>query len=464
MSEVKSQLKKPPKIKIPKEHREFCLMLLDLFIIDGEKGSQKITEGQLQIFYAIVFRPSTRLQIISCTQYGKSLTVALALIIVSCLQNEKVAVLAPKDEQAKIIMRYYIEHIGDNPLFYTLLEKNTKLERLRQEESKQRIILRNGGGVFILSVQAGNSKKGMEAAMGAGAKIVIADESGLIPDQIEATMYRMIAGKGADAFYCKIGNPFYRNHFFKTWHSDKYLKVFIDYHTAIAEGRYNEDFIEEARTRPFFDVLYECRFPSDADIDERGYRFLFTLEELEGYFIDEVPESEELLGTKRLGVDVGRGINLSAFILRYDNVMFIESTNQSRDTMTQVVEIGRIDADETYIDDVGVGGGVTDRALELDYDVTGIREGGSANNKEMFANIKAENYFEMKRWLQQGGRIVRNQAWYQLLEIKYKRNTSGRVQLEPKDELIRRGVPSPDIADAGSLTFNSTVEPNIEFF
>lgn len=436
-------------------------MLLDLFVIDGQKGSAKITESQLQIFYAIVFRPSTRLQIISCTQYGKSLTVALALVIVSCLQGEKIAVLAPKDEQAKIIMRYYIEHLGDSPLFYTLLEKNTKLERLRQEESKQRIILRNNGGVFILSVQAGNSKKGMEAAMGAGAKIVIADESGLIPDNIEATMYRMIAGKGEDAFYCKIGNPFYRNHFFKTWHDERYLKVFIDYNTAIKEGRYNQDFIDEARTRPFFDVLYECKFPSDTDIDERGYRFLFTLEELEEYFIDEVPE--ELIGTKRLGVDVGRGINLSAFILRYDNVMFVESTNQSRDTMTQVSEIGRINADETYIDDVGVGGGVTDRSLEIGYDVTGIREGGSASNKEMFANIKAENYFEMKRWLQAGGKMVKHQSWYQLLEIKYKRNSSGRVQLEPKDDLIKRGVPSPDIADAGSLTFNSTVEPSIDF-
>ena len=438
-----------------------CLKLLDLFTVDGKKGSDTITEGQLEIFYAIVFRPHTRLQIISCTQYGKSLTVALALIIVSCLQGEKVAVLAPKNEQAKIIMRYYIEHLGDSVLFWSLLEKNTKLERLRQEESKERIILRNNGGVFIISVQAGNSKKGIEAAMGAGAKIVIMDEASLIPDPIEATVFRMIAGKGADAFYCKIGNPFYRNHFFRSWHNDKYLKLFIDYFQAIEEGRYNEEFIEEARKKPFFDVLYECRFPSELDIDERGYRFLFTLDELEGYFIEEMPE--ELEGTKRLGVDVGRGVNLSAFVVRYDNVMYLESKNQSRDTMTQVTEIERIQADETYIDDVGVGGGVTDRCLELDYDVIGIREGSSANNSEMFSNIKAENYFEMKRWLQKGGRILKSQEWYQLLEIKYKRNSSGRTQLEPKDELFKRGVQSPDIADAGSLTFNRTVEPSVDF-
>lgn len=438
-----------------------CLKLLSLFKIDGKSGDQAVSDGQLIIFYNIVFRPHNRLQILTCTQYGKSLIVALACIVVSCFQDEKIAILAPKNEMAKIIMRYYLEHIGDHVLFYSQLEAKTKLERLRQEENKERIILKRGGGIFVVSVQAGNSRRGIESAMGAGSRIVILDEASLIPDQIEATTFRMIAGKGANAFYCKIGNPFYLNHFHRTWHKDRYKKIFIDYQQALKEGRYTDEFIEEAKENPMFDILYGCKFPNRDEIDDRGYRFLISEQELEDAFIDELPD--DLKGRRRLGVDVGRGSNYSAFVVRHDNVMWLESKNQSANLMTQVDELGRIRGDEIFIDDVGVGGGVTDRAEELGYNVMGIREGSSANNSEIFANVKAENYFEFKRWINKGGKILRNQDWRQLLEIKYRRNSSGRTQLEPKDDLLKRGVKSPDVADAGSLTFNEFEEPGVDF-
>jgi len=438
-----------------------CLKLLSLFKIDGKSGDQAVSEGQLIIFYNIVFRPHNRLQILTCTQYGKSLIVALACIVVSCFQDEKIAILAPKNEMAKIIMRYYLEHIGDHVLFYSQLEAKTKLERLRQEENKERIILKRGGGIFVVSVQAGNSRRGTESAMGAGSRIVILDEASLIPDQIEATTFRMIAGKGANAFYCKIGNPFYLNHFHKTWHKDRYKKIFIDYQQALKEGRYTDEFIEEAKENPMFDILYGCKFPNRDEIDDRGYRFLISEQELEEAFIDELPD--DLKGRRRLGVDVGRGSNYSAFVVRHDNVMWLESKNQSANLMTQVDELGRIRGDEIFIDDVGVGGGVTDRAEELGYNVMGIREGSSANNSEIFANVKAENYFELKRWINKGGKILRNQDWRQLLEVKYRRNSSGRTQLEPKDDLLKRGIKSPDVADAGSLTFNEFEEPGVDF-
>ena len=234
--------------------KNICLGFLDNFVLDGKKVSSIVTVGQLEIFYRIVYRRSNRVQIITPTQYGKSLFVALGCIVVSCIQDRVVAVVAPKTEKAKIIMRYYIEHLGDNPIFYTQLEKDTKLERLRMEENKERIILRNGGGIFVISANASNSIKGFEAAMGSGAELVVIDEASLIPDEIEATIFRMIAGK-KDGFYCKIGNPFYRNHFLKSWNDINYDKVFIDYEQGLNEGRYTREFIDEAKRKPHFDFL-----------------------------------------------------------------------------------------------------------------------------------------------------------------------------------------------------------------
>jgi hypothetical protein len=143
-----------------------------LFKIDGKPADKVLTPTQKKIFKELIKRKNKRLQIESSTQYGKSLTVALACIVISCIQKEIVAVVAPNLEKAKIIMRYYIEHLGDSLLFYSQLEAGTRLERLRKEESKERIMLRNGGGIYVLSTNERNVLKSFESAMGFGANCI----------------------------------------------------------------------------------------------------------------------------------------------------------------------------------------------------------------------------------------------------------------------------------------------------
>ena len=112
------------------EKKQLCLKLLHLFKIDGRFAYEVATSGQLDIFAELVFQDNNRLEIITPTQYGKSLFIALASVIVSCIQGKKIAVVAPKTDKAKIIMRYYINHLGDDIMFYSKLEKDTKLDRL----------------------------------------------------------------------------------------------------------------------------------------------------------------------------------------------------------------------------------------------------------------------------------------------------------------------------------------------
>ena len=426
--------------------RQKTLNLLKLFKVDGAPASDKLTEGQLEIFEDIVFRVYPFVEVITCTQYGKSLTLALAALILSCVIGKMVAIVAPTDAKAKLIMRYYVEHLGDDIMFYSQLEKNTKLERLRQEESKDRIILRNGGGVYCISAQAGNAQKSIEAAMGEGADVILEDESGLIPDRTEATIFRMIAGK-KDPLYVKIGNPFYRNHFYKTSFDDI---------QALAEGRYTQQFIDEAKKRPLFDVLYECKFPMEDEVDERGWRRMFFEKQMQEIMIKDIVPA----GTLRLGVDIGRGGNYSAYVLRGDNCAIILEKNRDPDLMSQPGRIinymkeYKIEANNIYVDDVGVGGGVTDRLRELGHEVNGVKEGQGATDGASYANLKAENYFLVKDWIEnQSGKLSDSADWYQLLEIRFKPNSSSKFQIEPKDELQKRGVESPDIADALMLTF-----------
>lgn len=437
--------------------------LASYFTVDGKPGSEAVTEGQLVIFASIIFVPSKRIEIICSTQYGKSLWVALACIVVACLLEEVTCVVAPKAEQAKIIMRYFIEHLGDHPVFFSQLEKNTKLERLRQEESKERIILRKGGGIFVISAQQRNASKSIEAAMGQGAKRVIMDEACLIEDNTEATIFRMIGGKGEDAMYCKIGNPFYtdppNSHFNSTWYDPRYLKIFIDFERGIKEGRYTSDFIDEAKTKPLFSILYGCEFPDVAQVDERGYRQLLSLNELHYYdkilCIDDKP---------RLGIDIGGGGDLSTFVVRIGMLAFVASRLQTKDTMANVNEairlmrIMNIKPENVSIDDIGIGRGVSDRLIELGYNINSVSVGGSATDSETFANIKAENYWRCMLWVRKGGVLRDDPCWQQLTWIKWKqRSGEKQIIIEPKEELKKRTKKSPDEAEALMLTFYEPV-------
>ena len=67
-------------------------------------------------------------------------------------------------------------------------------------------------------------------------------------------------GDNTDNFMVKIGNPFRRNHFLKSYQSDNYHKIFIDWRQAIEEGRFTPEFVEEMQEQAFFDIFMRSSF------------------------------------------------------------------------------------------------------------------------------------------------------------------------------------------------------------
>jgi len=436
-------------LELTSTERTFCLNLLKLFKLDGESADKKITEGQLLIFAALVLRKSNRIHIMTSTQYGKSLIVALACVILSCIDGEMISIPAPTEDKAKIIMRYYLQHIGDHPLFYSQLDKKDKLDKLLMETTKDRLILNNRGGVFILSVQATNAIKGFQAAMGEGSRIVIQDESALIPDPIESTVFRMIAGKN-DAMYVKIGNPFYRNHFYKSSKDERYLKIFVDYKQGIKEGRYNIDFIEEARTKPNFDILFACEFPAEDKIGIDGYQRLLTDRELEATTVQSGKHSGYII----CGIDPAAGGDNSAIVIKSGNLQEIVFNQKLQDTMDLVGKVMDINqkygVDMNIVDKTGVGQGIYDRIRELNFPVKGVAFGEKSEDP-MFANLKADLHWRERKWLLSGGRLVHNYGWNEFEIVRYK-NKDGKLIIQPKEDLFREGIMSPNCVDAAVLT------------
>jgi hypothetical protein len=107
--------------------------------------------------------------------------------------------------------------------------------------------------------------------------------------------------------------------------------------------------------------------------------------------------------------------------------------------------------------DAGNGAGVIDRLRALHHDVVEVHFSGSPQHPR-FLNKRAEIWWELRDWLAAGGVIP------DLVDLKqdlasptYKFTPADKIQLESKDDLKGRGLPSPDLGDALALTFSYPV-------
>ena len=160
---------------------------------------------------------------------------------------------------------------------------------------------------------------------------------------------------------------------------------------------------------------------------------------------------------KIIGVDPARfGDDSSVIIKRQGLQMFAPVAFNGMDNMelaNQVAyEIAHWGPDAVFID-AGNGSGVIDRLRQMNHSVIEIAFGGKASNPK-YANKRAEMWDEMKLWLNDGGAIPDHVRLKQdLATPRYWFDRTGRIILEPKDDIKKRGLPSPDYADAAVLTF-----------
>ena len=223
----------------------------------------EMTDGQAEIFKYIYEPEYKRVGIKAVTQYGKSDITSMATIHILTDRPTKVLIVSPRMKQSQIIMGYIIQHFFDNPELEGMLEVSEPLERLKRERSKSRITLRNGSEVAVLTADTRTVSQEAKSLMGFGADVVINDESGLIPSNMFAKIFRMIGGHKYGKLV-QLGNPFPSDHFEAIFKDPNYKTLTIDWKQAVKEGRFTEEYIEEARrtiTRLDFRIFYDCEFP-----------------------------------------------------------------------------------------------------------------------------------------------------------------------------------------------------------
>jgi phage terminase large subunit len=179
----------------------------------------------------------------------------------------------------------------------------------------------------------------------------------------------------------------------------------------------------------------------------------------------ELPEGQPI----ELGNDVARyGSDKTIIFLRRGSVAKIYSETGQEDTMQTVGRainaLNVTNAEWIKVDGDGLGAGVVDRLAEQGRPVIEMHSGVAAIESDRFINTRAEWYWNLRELFRTGQISIPNDPELigQLSALKYKYRSDGRIQIESKEDMKKRGLKSPDKADALCYTFAPIVFEDLD--
>lgn len=308
--------------------------------------------------------------------------------------------------------------------------------------------------------------------------LFVVDEASGVTDPIMEAILGTLTGVDNKLLMC--GNPtrlegvFYDSH---TSDRDKYRCHKVD---SRKSKRTSKDNIE----------LLIRKYGSDSDVvrvrvygefPKRSANAFIALETVELAMENELPNDAVKKATQLdIGCDVARfGDDSTVITPRIGLRVFEQQRYTKNDTMETVGNIVRtwreyraaypqLTACRVKVDDTGVGGGVTDRLIEVARDeglpmlVIPVNNGESATD-EFYHNLGSQLWGELKELLEenvsasiQGKDPVlqlprSDDLTKQLIGRRYKMSSRGKIQLERKEDMKKRGLESPDCADSLAL-------------
>lgn len=292
--------------------------------------------------------------------------------------------------------------------------------------------------------------------------LLIADEASAIPEQI----FEAAAGSmsGVHATTVLIGNPT-RNSgmFFKTHH-----ELRANWYTMHVNGekskRVSPDFVKQIKdTYGEGSNAYRVRVLGEFALHEDDTLIAAEL-------VDAAMERDIAYDPNVplvYGVDIARfGDDRTVLCKRRGNVVLEFRKWSNADTMETVGRImaqARVDSPEIIlVDSIGIGAGVADRLREVigglpgaGIDVRDVNVAEASAMNQSAAKLRDELWLEVRDWL--SARACKlpkdDDLRMELSSIRYNFLSNGKIKVEAKQDMKRRGLRSPDMADALCLTF-----------
>lgn len=314
----------------------------------------------------------------------------------------------------------------------------------------------------------------------AGRRIVYAfDEAAAIPESIFRESEGILAGaEDTEIVWVCLGNPTRngtpfrtlfaggsKSHLWKSWHIDTRTARMSD-KAQIAEwiDSYGID-------SDFVRVRVLSQFP-------RAGSMQFIAADLVERAMDEAVDYDvTLMDALVIGVDVARfGDDQTVIRCRRgrDGRTLPVIKLRGLDTMQVAARVAelqqRVKAEAIFVDAGGIGAGVVDRCNYLRLPVRGIDFGAkpdgnmqTANSGIAYANKRAEMWGRMRDWLDAGAMLADDKELAaELVSVEYGYamvDGHDAIMLEKKEHMRKRGLASPDNADALALTFAHPIGP-----
>lgn len=286
--------------------------------------------------------------------------------------------------------------------------------------------------------------------------LLVFDEASAIPDPVWEVAEGALTDQDTEIIWAVFGNPTQaagrfrecfgrRQHRWLTRHVDsRESRLTSDDQIA----RWIEDYGEDS---DFIRVRVKGEFPRSSSRQFIGTD-LVDAARLRSCATD--PEAPRVMG-----VDVARfGDDQSVILFRQGDCVSGEIRRYRGIDLMQLA--AHVDAlitekqpDAVFVDGAGIGGGVIDRLRQLGRRVHDVNGGEAARRPREYLNRRAEMWARMRHWLKTGDIPDDTALAADLAGPEYGFDAKGRIQLEKKEDMKRRGLASPDAGDALALTF-----------
>lgn len=295
--------------------------------------------------------------------------------------------------------------------------------------------------------------------------LMVMDEASNIPDVIWEVAEGALTDSDTEIIWCVFGNPA-RNtgRFRECFRAQASLWNGLTVDASTVEGTNKVQHDEWIKTwgedSDFVRVHVKGQFPRAS-----------TMQFIESDIVAEARRREPVYVASDplvLAIDVARGgeDNMVFRFRRGKDARGIPPTripgSESRDSMAMVrIGVDLIEKhkpDAVFLDATGVGGPLADRFRELGYHVLDIQFASKSPDPH-YANMRAYMWGKCREWLREGGAIDDSPELESgLISVEYSHNSQmDRLLLESKESMKKRGLDSPDDADALCMTFAYSV-------
>jgi hypothetical protein len=334
-------------------------------------------------------------------------------------------------------------------------------------------------GLHASNIRISEDGSAVEQADEGGNILFVVEEASGVDDKIFEVAEGALSSHGARLLM--VGNPTRNTGYFADSHK-KSKREYTALHFSCADSPLVDPGYREGLIRKFGEGSNVVRVRADGEFPKQDDDTIIAVDDAEALVTREIPASRH--GDRRLGVDVARyGDDRTTFVLRHGNVIEHVKIKAKQDTMATANEAKRLRiewrADAIYVDEIGVGAGVVDRLKELREPVIAVnvaerspdkdedkvtqtkyRDGQAVPREAKPAKLRDWLWFEMRRWYSEDCPVIvqrdelADDLAGEVSSVRYKYNHDGELVAESKDDMRKRGLRSPDIAEGLLMTFS----------